>query len=153
MSEASDTSDRELVTTRLINAPRERVFAAFSDPDNMSQWWGPNGFSTTTYEMAFEVGGVWRYMMHGPDGTDYPNKVQYTEIVAPEWIRYDHGTFDQVEFRAEIHFEERGDKTALTMRMICFTAEQLATMKQYGAAEGGFQTLDRLQTYLAKESN
>ena len=133
--------------------PRARVFAAFSDPDNMSTWWGPNGFTTTTYEMRFEVGGVWRYMMHGPDGTDYPNKIAYTDIVAPEWIRYDHGTFDKVEFRTELHFEERGDKTELTMRMIGFSAEQLEQMKKYGASEGGSQTLDRLESYLAKESN
>lgn len=152
MSAILDTSDRELVVSRMINAPRERVFAAFSDPANMSLWWGPNGFTTTTYEMAFKVGGVWRYVMHGPDGTDYNNKVEYTDIVAPERICYDHGDFDKVEFKAVILFDERGDKTFVTLRMICFSAEQLEYMKQFGVTDGGNQTLARLDDYLAKET-
>jgi uncharacterized protein YndB with AHSA1/START domain len=153
MSAVIDTGDRELVVTRMINAPRERVFAAFSDPANISLWWGPNGFSTTTHEMAFKVGGVWRYVMHGPDGTDYNNKVAYTDIVAPERICYDHGDFDKVEFKTVILFEERGEKTFVSLRMIGFSEELYQNMKKFGATEGGNQTLARLDAYLAKESN
>src|SRR5689334_18469516 len=68
----SDSSDREIVITRVIDAPRELVFAAFTDAEHISNWWGPNGFRTTTYEKDVRPGGVWRFTMHGPDGTDYP---------------------------------------------------------------------------------
>ncbi|HEY8127204.1 MAG TPA: SRPBCC family protein, partial [Hyphomicrobium sp.] len=67
---------REIIITRLLNAPRALVFAAFKDPDHITNWWGPNGFSTTTYEMDFRPGGLWLFTMHGPDGTDYPNRVR-----------------------------------------------------------------------------
>jgi uncharacterized protein YndB with AHSA1/START domain len=145
-------ADNELVLSRLLNAPRTLVFDTFTEPRHINKWWGPNGFTTTTHEMAFEVGGRWRFTMHGPDGTDYPNLIVYTEIVRPERICYDHG--DDVEnaapgFRVKVSFEDRGGKTFLTLRMTVESAAQLEEMKKFGAVEGGNQTLERLEQYLA----
>ena len=97
MASEHDIADRELVLSRLLNAPRTLVFDTWSDPAHVSQWWGPVGFTTTTHEMAFKVGGRWRFTMHGPDGTDYPNIIVYTEIVRPERICYDHGDDESAE--------------------------------------------------------
>jgi uncharacterized protein YndB with AHSA1/START domain len=151
-----DIAERELVLNRLLNAPRTLVFDTWSDPEHVSKWWGPVGFTTTTHEMAFKVGGRWRFTMHGPDGTDYPNLVVYTEIARPERIRYDHGDDDRSEnpapnFKVTVTFQDRGGKTFLTLRMLVESAAILEEMKKFGAVEGGTQTLDRLEQYLAEK--
>lgn len=151
MTDVNDTSDRELVISRVIRAPRELVFDAWTDPEHISLWWGPHGFTTTTHEMAFRPGGVWRFIMHGPDGTDYINKIVYTEIVRPQRICYDHGDDEGPQFKAIITFEEQGGGTKLTLQMICATPIQLEGMKKFGAVEGGEQTLERLDAYLASQ--
>jgi len=80
------TADRESVHSRLIHAPRERVFRALADPRHLARWWGPEGFSSTFETFEFRPGGRWRFVMHGPDGTDYPNENVLREIVAPERV-------------------------------------------------------------------
>ncbi|MBC8038640.1 MAG: SRPBCC domain-containing protein [Rhizobiales bacterium] len=144
-------SDREMVITRVIAAPAEKVFAAFSDPAHIGKWWGPNGFTTTTHEMDFRVGGVWRYTMHGPDGTDYANYVTYTEIVNPSRIAYEHGSNAQhpSEFKAVITFEPEGDGIKVSLRMIVGDATERDGYVKFGAVEGGQQTLERLAAHLA----
>lgn len=151
---ATGASDREIVLTRVLNAPRELVFRAWSSPEHLARWWGPDGFTTTTYEMQFEPGGVWRYMMHGPDGTDYPNKVAYREIVEPEKIIYDHsddGT-GPIHFQVTATFASEGTQTRLTMRLVFPTAEARDyVVREYGAIEGGRQTLARLAAYVEQK--
>ena len=154
MASEHDIADRELVLSRLLNAPRTLVFDTWSDAGHVSKWWGPQGFTTTTHEMAFKVGGRWRFTMHGPDGTNYPNIIVYTEIVRPERICYDHGDDESAEnpvanFKVVVTFEDRAGKTFLTLRMIVDSAQQLEEMKKFGAVEGGTQTLDRLEQCLA----
>lgn len=159
MSDTNNTShiaDRELVISRVIKAPRERVFEAFTDPHHISMWWGPRGFTTTTHAMEVKPGGAWRFIMHGPDGTDYPNRIVYTEVVRPERLCYDQGdddTSSAPDFKVVVTFEEQGGQTALTLRMICATVEQLEGMKKFGAIEGGRQTLERLEEYLSAQIN
>ena len=85
-----ELSTREIVISRIINAPRERVWGAWTDPKQVVNWWGPNGFSTTIHEMDVRPDGVWRHTMHGPDGKDYPNKSIFVEVVKPERIVYKH---------------------------------------------------------------
>ncbi len=99
----SATADREIVISRVIDAPRELVFEAFTEVRHLSQWWGPDGFTTTTHAFEFRVGGVWEFVMHGPDGTDFPDSITWTEIVPPERIallngehRDDPNAFEQV---------------------------------------------------------
>jgi len=149
-----DTASREMITTRLISAPRELVFAAFSDAKHFGEWWGPNGFRTTVYEMDVRTGGVSRYMMHGPDGTDYPNKVEYLEVVKPEKLVYQHGSDGELSkdphcFHVTITFEAQKDKTLVTLRSLFPTAEQYEASKKFGAVEGAQQTLARLDAFLS----
>jgi len=89
-----DRDPRSIVGTRVFDAPRELVFAAFTDPTHLAQWWGPDGFTTTTSRFEFRKGGVWRFVMHGPDGRDYQNLITFDEIIAPERIAYRHGGAD-----------------------------------------------------------
>ncbi|HEU4456833.1 MAG TPA: SRPBCC family protein [Longimicrobium sp.] len=145
------TAEREIVLSRVFDAPRALVFDAWTRPEHIAQWWGPRGFTTTTHSMDFRVGGVWRFVMHGPDGTDYPNDVRYTEIVKPERLAYGHGSDDggDPNFSVVVTFAERGGSTEITMRMILASAEELRRMREFGAVEGGKQTLDRLGEFLA----
>jgi uncharacterized protein YndB with AHSA1/START domain len=151
---SSPTANREMVITRLVSAPRELVFAAFSDAKHLSEWWGPNGFRTTVYEMDVRPGGVSRYMMHGPDGTDYPNKVEYLEVIAPEKLVYRHGEKDELTtdpqcFHVTITFESVQNKTLVTLRSLFPTVELYQAAKEFGAVEGGNQTLARLDAFLS----
>lgn len=149
----NNTADREMVVTRVINASRELVFAAFTDPKHIGNWWGPNGFSTTVYEMDVRPGGVWRYMMHGPDGKDWPNKVEYLEVVKNEKLVYQHGAEDDLNkdphcFHVTITFEDVQGRTLVTLRALFPSAEHYENAKQYGAVEGGQQTLARCDAFL-----
>src|SRR3712207_7777109 len=85
------TADREIVISRIIDAPRELVFEAFTEVRHLSRWWGPEGFTTTTRSCEFRVGGVWDFVMHGPDGTYYAEWIAWTEIVPTERIALRHG--------------------------------------------------------------
>jgi uncharacterized protein YndB with AHSA1/START domain len=136
-------SSREIVATRVFDAPRELVFQTWIDPKHISNWWGPRGFRTTTHEMDVRPGGVWRHTMHGPDGTDYPNETVYVEIAKPERLVYDH--VSPPKFRTTVTFLDQAGKTEVTVRMLFESAElrdQVAL--KYGAVEGLNQTLERL---------
>ena len=146
-------SEREIVITRVFDAPRELVWKAWTDPKHVSKWWGPRGFTTTIHEMDVRPGGVWRQTMHGPDSTDYPNKSVFLEIVKHERIVYtlDGGKQGSrgVNCESTWTFEEEGDKTRVTIRMVFVTAQERGRVeKEYGAIEGGEQTLARLGEYL-----
>lgn len=148
------TTDREILQIREFDAPRELVFGAWTSPEKIGQWWGPAGFTTTTHKMDFRAGGIWEYVMHGPDGTDYKNYIKYAEIVKPERLSYEHG--ENVEegphFHGTVTFEDVGGKTRLTMRSL-FPSKEIRdkTVEEYGAIEGGRQTLDRLAAFLEKK--
>ena len=104
---------RAIIATRVLDAPRALVWTVWTDPKHLAQWWGPNGFSTTTSAFEFRAGGVWRFVMHGPDGRDYENRITFDEIVKPERIRYHHGGGDDVEpvqFRTTVTFEDLGEQ-------------------------------------------
>lgn len=146
-SSSADTADREVVISRVFNAPRELVFDAWTDAKRIGAWFGPRGFTTTTHEMAVKPGGLWRYVMHGPDGTDYQNWIRYHEVVRPERLVYDHGstTDTPAHFHVNITFVECGGKTELTMRSVFPTAAARdEVVRRYGAVVGGKQTLARL---------
>ena len=151
---AQDTAARELVVTRVIDAPRELVFEAWSDPKHLAQWWGPNGFSTTTHSFDFRPGGIWRFVMHGPDGRDYQNRITWDEIARPERLTYHHGDgedVEPVEFRTVVTFEAVGGKTRLTLRAEFPNAEERdRVVRDYGADEGAKQTVGRLAEYVAQ---
>ncbi len=148
-NEAANTAAREISATRVFDASRELVFKAWTDPKQVTKWWGPNGFTNTTYEMDVRPGGVWRFVMHGPNGVDYQNKVVYIEVVEPERLVYAHVSDPQ--FQVTVTFAEQGGKTRLTSRMLFESAAQRdKVVKEFGAVEGLNQTLDRLGEYVAK---
>src|ERR1700704_5823970 len=137
--DGTSTTDREIVTTRVVDAPREHVFEAWTDPKHVAQWWGPNGFTNTIQEMDVRPGGVWRLIMHGPDGVDHPNRIVYIEVVKPERLVYNHGGPEEDEhgqFHVTVTFDEEDGKTRVTMRSIFPTAEERdQVIKEHGALE------------------
>ena len=149
-----DSDPRSIIGTREFDAPRDLVFSVFTDPKHLAQWWGPDGFTTTTSQFEFRVGGVWRFVMHGPDGRDYENRITFDEIIAPERIAYRHGGGDDVEpvrFETTITFEDLGNKgTRLTWHgKFPSAAERTRVIKEYGADKGLVQNLARLGAYVA----
>jgi len=146
------TADREIVMSRVISAPRELVFEAFTQVRHLSRWWGPEGFSTTTRSFAFGVGGAWDFVMHGPDGTDYQEWITWREIVPPERIALLHGESrdDPNTFESTLTFAPHGTATRIMMRTV-FPTEQLRdqAVERYHAIEGGEQTLSNLAAYVA----
>ena len=141
----NNIADREIIITRIINAPQALVFHVWTDPKHIDKWWGPKGFTNTTYEIDIRPGGVWRYMMHGPDGVDYPNRMIFKEVTRPERLVYDHDSDidnDPEKFEATVTFEKQGDKTKLTLRTVFSTAEKRKmVIEKYHAIEGGNQTI------------
>jgi len=156
LAELLQTMDREIVISRVLNAPRELVWEAWTDPKHVVNWWGPNGFTTTIETMDVRPGGVWKHVMHGPDGTDYPNRSVFIEVVEPERIVFSHGGGREggpgAHFEATWTFDAlEGNKTRATGRMVFESAaDHERVVKEFGAIEGGHQTLGRLAGYLAK---
>jgi len=149
-----DTDLRSIIGSRLFDAPRDLVFSAFTDPTHLAQWWGPNGFTTTTHSFEFRPGGVWRFVMHGPDGRDYQNRITYEDIVRPERIIYRHGGEEDVEpvqFTQTLTFDDLGsDRTRLTWHGRFLTAEERTrVITNYGADKGLSRTMARLADYVA----
>jgi uncharacterized protein YndB with AHSA1/START domain len=147
----ASADDRSIVLQRVFDAPRDVVFAAWTDPKHLDAWMGPDGFRTTTSSMKFRVGGTWIYTMaHAEYGT-FPNRVTYREIVAPERIVYLHDSGsddDPAGFETTVTFEEQGARTLLTMRSVLPSIAELERVKAFGAVEGGRQTLARLAAHL-----
>src|SRR6202451_344410 len=151
-SAQSATTDREIVISRVISAPRELVFEAFTEVRHLSQWWGPEGFTTTTRAFECRVGGEWDFVMHGPDGTEYQEWISWTEIAPPERIALLHGETrgDPNAFESVLTFAPDGAATRIEMRAV-FPAKELrdeAVEKDHAIA-GGQKTLSNLATYLA----
>ena len=143
--------ERSIITTRIFDAPRELVFEAFTDPKHLPHWWGPDGFSITIRSIDVRPGGVWRFVMHGPDGTDYQNRIVYDEIVRPERIIFHHDAGEEDIkagcWQTTVTFEDLGGKTKLVFHALFPTAEDREKVAGY-AVEGAKQTLGRLAEYL-----
>ena len=144
---AKAPSDREIVSTHVFDAPRELVFKAWTDPDHLARWWGPQGFTSTFHEFDLRPGGLWRFVLHGPDGTDYQNKSVFREIVKPERIVFDHVSGPR--FQVTATFTEEAGKTEVTFRMLFKTAAECDKVKTY-AVQGDEQNFDRLAAHLAR---
>jgi len=144
---------RSIVIERLISAPRELVFSAFTTAEHLAHWWGPTGFSITTFAFEFQVGGVWRFVMHGPDGRDYQNRLVFETIEPPARILFRHGGDDDglelASHETRVTLEPEGDKTRLTWQVVFVSiAERDRIAREYGAVEGGQQTVGRLADYV-----
>lgn len=140
--------DREIVLSRVVNARRELVFAAWSDARHLPQWFGPAGFKLETWEIDVRVGGRWRFEMLAPNGTRYSNRMTFRRIDAPSLIEFDHGKDtddDAGRFRTTVTFDQQSDgKTVVTLRQLHPTKAQRDAGIGFGAVEFGYQTLDKL---------
>lgn len=146
MKQTEDTSDREIRISRLLNAPRELVWEVFTNPEHIKNWWGPTGFTSTIETMDVTPGGIWKFMMHGPDGKNYPNKSIYREIIKPERIVFDHVA---PNFTTTIELKEEGNQTLLSWHML-FESKELfeQVVKTFKADEGLKQNVEKLIAYL-----
>lgn len=156
MDAGHNFEDRTIVTTRILEAPPALVFDAFSNPDHLARWWGPNGFSITTTSFDMRPGGDWRFVMHGPDGRDYGNIITFEVIDRPHSLAYSHrgdGDTAHIHFTNSFTFEDLGGRTLLTMRAEFDTApERDFVIRHHKADEGGRQTLGRLAAMLEEDT-
>jgi uncharacterized protein YndB with AHSA1/START domain len=155
MTTTTDSLSREEIpaddpiirVSRDVAAPRPPVWAAWTDPSRVSHWWGPHGFRTTTHAHDLRPDGIWRFTMHGPDGTDYENRVEYRTIEAPALLAYDHyagdDPVDRPHFRARITFAEVAGGTRVTLTMRCADMKTREGFIAFGAVAGAHQTLER----------
>jgi uncharacterized protein YndB with AHSA1/START domain len=150
----------ELTITRTFNAPREKVFKAWSSSEALKQWWGPRTFPTTYSDLDFREGGHWHYCMTGPDGTQAWGKMVYDEISEPGRIVYtDHfsdkdGNFntDLPTMKITVEFEElESGKTRLKSYSKFASPADLQKVLDMGMEQGLDETYDKLDEYLAKK--
>ncbi|MFO1013562.1 MAG: SRPBCC family protein [Caulobacteraceae bacterium] len=145
--------EREIVLSRVLNAPQTRVFEAFTDPAQITRWFGPEGFTIETLEIDIREGGRWRYIYTGPDGTRWENRMVFLRVVAPSLLEMEHGEDvddDPGRFHTTVTLDEQSDgKCVLTMRQLHPTKEQRDAGIGFGAVEYGYQTLDKLARHLA----
>jgi len=142
------TENRELRITRTFKASIELMWEVWTDPEHVKNWWGPNGFTSTIHNMDFKEGGEWKLTMHGPDGTNYPNRSIYKEIIPFEKIVFEH--FNP-HFITTVLFMAKGDETHIDWTLLFDTAEMRETIvKAHKADEGQKQNIERLEKYLSK---
>jgi len=147
MENKNSTHDRELVISRTLNAPVELVWEAWTKPQHIAKWWGPNGFTNTITKMDMRPGGEWDLVMHGPDGTDYKNKSLFKEIIPFKKIVYEH--ISGPRFVATIDFEAMGEQTHINWHMLFESAEEfIRVVKTFKADEGLKQNAEKLSVYL-----
>lgn len=145
----SNTTERELITTSLLNAPINLVWEAWTKPEYIKNWWGPNGFTNTIYKMDVAPGGEWEFTMHGPDGSKFNNRSMYREITPHEKIVFDH--ISAPKFTATVTFTPQGNKTLINWHMLFETKELFEqVVKVFKADEGQKQNIERLNAYLAQ---
>ncbi|MBP8244199.1 MAG: SRPBCC domain-containing protein [Chitinophagaceae bacterium] len=145
MSTTNET--RELSISRLINAPQELVWEAWTNPEHIRHWWGPVGFNSTISKMEVSEGGEWIFVMHGPDGTDYKNKHVYITLEKPSLIIMRHESFPPFVMTAR--FEAKGTQTLVTLHSVFESASQLQeVIKVFKADEGMVQNITRMDEYI-----
>lgn len=145
--------DREIVLSRVIDAPRESVFDAWTDPAQLGAWFGPKGLAIVTHAADIRPGGSWRFDMVGANGVRYDNRMTFLRIERPHLIEVDHGSDkddDPRKFRMLVTFDAQSDgKTVLTLRQMHPTRALRDAGIGFGAVEFGGQTLDKLAAHLA----
>jgi uncharacterized protein YndB with AHSA1/START domain len=148
--EVTTPSDREIVMTRVFDAPRELVFEAHSSCEHMTQWWGPRGYEIPSCEIDFRPGGAWRVVHRGPDGGEYGFRGEYREIVRPErivWTFEFEGMPGHVSVET-MTLEEHDGKTTFTATSVYDSVEDRNGMLESGMESGAVETMERLDEYL-----
>ncbi|HKZ97783.1 MAG TPA: SRPBCC family protein [Hyphomicrobiaceae bacterium] len=167
---AKPSAEREVIITRLFDAPRELVWKAWTEPRHMAAWWGPKVMTNPDCKMDVRPGGAWRIVMRAPDGTEYPVKGVYREIVAPERIvstvdcsEHPDAWHDLVDPERDkskrrppldllwtITFEEQGRKTKLTIHTLFGTPALRDAMVKMDMDRGWSESLDKLADLLRR---
>ena len=142
----NSSPDREIVSTRVVNATREIVFRAWAEPDHLKNWWGPKGYTCTFNEFDLRPGGKWSFIMHGPHKVHYPNECVFVEVSQPELIAWNHNSYPK--FQVVALFEEISNhQTKVTFKMLFSTPEECTKAKAY-AVEKNEENFDRLEAEL-----
>ncbi|MDB5258676.1 MAG: hypothetical protein JWM14_3371 [Chitinophagaceae bacterium] len=145
-----NTTARELRLSRTFKAPIELVWEVWTNPEHIANWWGPNGFTNTIDKMDVKEGGEWTFTMHGPDGTNFPNRSVYKEIIPFKKIVFEH--FNP-HFFTTVLFESKGAETLIDWSMLFDTVEMHDTIvKAHKADEGLKQNFEKLEKYLSNLS-
>ena len=139
--------EREIVSTRLIDASRELVFKAWTDPSHLVHWWGPKDFTNTFHEFDPTPGGRWRFVMHGPDGRDYKNEIIFVEVIEPELVIFDHTSGPA--YHGTATFNEEAGKTRVTYHML-FETEALQAKFKTLVVSANEELFDRLEFELQR---
>jgi uncharacterized protein YndB with AHSA1/START domain len=153
---ATESGQHELVMTRILEAPREMVFKAWTDPKQLAQWWGPSYFTNPVCEVDVRPGGAILIHMRAPDGVVYPMKGTFHEVVEPERLVFTSSAIEDDEGNPQLEdvitatFEDENGKTKLTVHAVVTKATPEAMGALAGMEEGWSQSLDRLAEFLAK---
>ena len=142
------TADCEIVSSRIINSPKELIFKAWSEPDHLKNWWGPKGFTNTFHEFDFRVGGKWSFLMHGPDKGNYTNECEFIKIEKPSliaWKRYSQPIFQVVTSFLEIN----NNQTKLVFKMLFNTVSECEKLKKF-VIDKNEENFDKLENELSK---
>jgi uncharacterized protein YndB with AHSA1/START domain len=150
MKDTSTTNNPEAAVhnERVLSASPQEIFAAFEQPDRFARWWGPKDFTNTFEKFEFKVGGHWVFVMHGPDGANYPSENVFREIQPPARIVIEH--IDKPWYRLTVTLTARGDQTHLAWHQEFESAEFAAKMRPI-CEPANEQNLDRLEAILASE--
>ncbi len=153
MSQPDWSLDREIVITELLAAPRALVFEAWTNPEHLVKWFGPDGFEVENIECDVRVGGCWRFNYHSAEHGDYSNRMEFVRIEPPSLIQMWHGSDvddDPARFFVTVTFDEQSDgKTVLTLRQLHPSKAQRDGAIGFGAVEFGYQTVGKLERYVA----
>ena len=150
---ANDVLDREIVLSRVIDAPVETVWRAWTEPERLFQWFGPTGYRCeANLRQDARPGEIWSYVMTGPDGQHWDSRMTFLEVVLNERLTFDHGSDrddDPDRFRMTVTFDRQSDgKTVLTLRQLHPSKALREQVIGFGAVELGYQTLGKLSDYL-----
>jgi uncharacterized protein YndB with AHSA1/START domain len=150
-----DPIEREVTITRIFDAPRALVFAAWTDPKHLAQWWGPRGFTAPVCEFEARVGGALRIVMRGPDGVNYPMQGEIRELVPPQRLVFTSVALDDagnpiLEQLTVVTFSEEGGKTRMTLQTRAVAVVDYATRHLAGMEAGWTQSIDKLEALLQR---
>ncbi|HYG37065.1 MAG TPA: SRPBCC domain-containing protein [Cytophagales bacterium] len=142
------TESRELGIVKTFKAPIDLIWKVWTNSERIAIWWGPKGFTNTIHHMDFEEGGKWKFTMHGPDGTNFPNKSIFKEIIPFKKIVLEH--FNP-HFFSTVLFEAKGEETQIDWTLLFDTAEMREIIvKVHKADEGQKQNIEKLDRYISK---
>lgn len=143
---AENASEREIVSARVFHFPRETLWQAFADPQQLARWWGPKGFTNTIETFDLRPGGAWHIVLHAPNGANFANRKTFLEVVPPERVVFRHEQ-SMHSFEMTIRFDAEPSGTTMTWRMLFDHAEECAKMKALIVAANE-ENFDRLEEHL-----